>query len=1049
MWLTRLALKYPISTFMAAIAVLVLGIVSFSQLPIDMLPNIQIPRVSVVTYNDGANPIDMEQTATVPLERAVSSTNDVNYVESSTREGVSRVSVNFNWNANTDVGLIDVIQKINRILNFLPATATTPLVLRFDITNIPVCVIALSGDLSQRDMYDLAYNVIEPQLEHLPGVAFAQVSGGQIREIQVRVDRNRLEAMNLTLAQVNAAVSSSNLIVSSGDLKSGVFDYSLKTESQFNVVEPIGNVVITNVNGIPIRIRDVAYVADSYQEQTEVIRNNGTPGVVLRVQKTSSANTVDVVNTIINSITNLRDVPPSVKASLASDQSLYIKQSISGLKQEAMLGALLAMIVILIFLRNTRSAMIIFLAIPLSIFVTFIFFRFSGTTLNIMTFGGLALGIGRLVDDSIVELEAISRHYGTMAGEKVPKMQATLDAAFEVAAPIFISTLTTVIVFLPVIFLTGVAKLLFQPLVITITVALFASFFVSRTVTPLLCFNIMHAEKEADPRSKKWADRLKIKAINLLNAIDNRYQLGLTYSLKHRRVIIFGILGVAVVSLLLFKFIGTEFFPDTDEGQFSVQFRLPIGTRIEETLKFAQRIEDIIRKNVPEVQTVVSDIGVPNSKSSTGGGGGGNSGSHAANISVSLKPYDQRNRSVFDVVKALRPKVMTLPGAQIIINTGGFLKFLLNFGSTAPIDVVISGNDLQIANTLSQQVSDAVKATQGSTDVLISRELNLPELRIKINREKAGSMGVNVQQISSTIATAISGTVASIYTDPITGNQYNMLVRLAENYRDQIQDINNLTVVNTQGALVKLSNLIEVEMAKSPIQIDRRYQERIVDVTGNVSGRDLGSVSKEIASRIAYIKVPQGFSITMSGNIEQQNKTFSDLGVALILAILLVYMVMASQFQSLVDPFIIMFTVPLGMVGVLWALFLTGTTLSVTSFEGVIVMIGIVVSNGILLVDFTNKLRKRGIELHEAVVKAGRTRLRPILMTTLATVLGLIPLALGIGGETSQAPLAIAVIGGLTLSTLLTLFFVPTLYTVFEEKFRKNIVPENEELKND
>jgi CzcA family heavy metal efflux pump len=1047
MWLTRLALKYPISTFMAALAVLILGIVSFYQLPIDMLPNIQIPRVSVVTYNDGANPIDMEQTATVPLERAVSSTNDVNYVESTTREGVSRVSVNFNWNANTDVGLIDVIQKINRILNFLPTKATTPLVLRFDITNIPVCVIALSGDLSQRDMYDLAYNVIEPQLEHLPGVAFAQVSGGQIREIQIRVDRNRIEAMNLTLDQVNAAVSSSNLIVSSGDLKSGIFDYSLKTESQFNVVEPIGNVVISNVNGIPIRIRDVAYVADSYQEQTEIIRNNGTPGVVLRVQKTSSANTVDVVNTIINSITNLRDVPPSVKASLASDQSLYIKQSINGLKQESILGAFLAMIVILIFLRNTRSAMIIFLAIPLSILVTFIFFRFSGTTLNIMTFGGLALGIGRLVDDSIVELEAISRHYGSMAADKVPKMQATLDAAFEVAAPIFISTLTTVIVFLPVIFLTGVAKLLFQPLVITITVALFASFFVSRTVTPLLCFNIMHAEKEADPNSKKWSDRLKIKAINLLNAIDNLYQSGLTYSLKHRRIIIFGILGIAVLSLFLFKFIGTEFFPDTDEGQFSVSFRLPIGTRIEETLKFAQRVEDIIRKNVPEVQTVVSDIGVPNSKSS--GGGGGNSGSHAANISVSLKPADQRDRSVFEVVKALRPKVMTLPGAQIIINTGGFLKFLMNFGSTAPIDVVISGNDLEIANTLSQQVSDAVKSTQGSTDVLISRELNLPELRIKINREKAGSMGVNVQQISNTIATAISGTVASIYTDPITGNQYNMLVRLAEDYRDQISDINNLTVVNSQGALVKLSNLVEVEMAKSPIQIDRRYQERIVDVTGNVSGRDLGSVSKEIASKIAYIKVPQGFSITMSGNIEQQNKTFSDLGVALILAILLVYMVMASQFQSLVDPFIIMFTVPLGMVGVLWALFLTGTTLSVTSFEGVIVMIGIVVSNGILLVDYTNKLRKRGIELHEAVVKAGRTRLRPILMTTFATVLGLIPLALGVGGETSQAPLAIAVIGGLTLSTLLTLFFVPTLYTVFEEKFRKNIVTESEDNEND
>jgi CzcA family heavy metal efflux pump len=1049
MWLTRLALKYPITTLMAAIAIFVLGLVSFSQLPIDMLPNIQIPRVSVVTYNTGAGPIDMEQTTTVPIERAVSSTNDVNYVESSTREGVSRVTVNFNWNANTDVGLIDIIQKINRVLNFLPSTATTPLVLRFDITNIPVCTIALSGDLDQRDLYDLAYNVIEPQLEHLPGVAVAQVSGGQIREIQIRVDRNRLEALNLTLAQVTAAVSSSNLIVSSGDLKSGVFDYSLKTESQFNVVEPIGNVVINNVNGVPIRIRDVAYVADSFQEQTEIVRTNGSPGVILRVQKTSGANTVDVVNTIINSITKLRDVPPSIKASLASDQSLYIKQSISGLQQEAMLGAFLAMIVILLFLRNTRSAVIIFMAIPLSIFVTFIFFRFSSTTLNIMTFGGLALGIGRLVDDSIVELEAISRHYGTMAGEKIPKIQATLDAAFEVAAPIFISTLTTVIVFLPVIFLTGVAKLLFQPLVITITVALFASFFVSRTVTPLLCFKFMHAEKEADPKSRKWSDRLKIKAINFLDAIDHQYQLGLIYSLKHRRTVILGILGIAAVSLLLFKFIGTEFFPDTDEGQFTVQVRLPIGTRVEESLKFVQKVEGIIRKNVPEARTVISDIGVANARSGIGGGFGGNSGSHSANISVSINPYDQRDRSVFEIVKALRPKIMSLPGAQMFINTGGFLKFLLNFGSSAPIDVVISGNDFEIANYLALQVSDAVKSTLGSTDVQISRELNLPELRIKINREKAGSMGVNVQQISNTVATAISGTVASIYTDPISGNQYNMLVRLSEDYRDQIQDINNLTVVNTQGELIKLGNLVEVEMAKSPIQIDRRYQERIVDVTGNVSGRDLGSVSKEIASKIAYIKVPQGFSITMSGNIEQQNKTFSDLGIALILAILLVYMVMASQFQSLIDPFIIMFTVPLGMVGVLWALFITNTTLSVTSFEGVIVMIGIVVSNGILLVDYTNKLRKRGIDLHEAVIKAGRTRLRPILMTTLATVLGLIPIAIGIGGETSQSPLAIAVIGGLSLSTFLTLFFIPTLYTIFEEKFRKNMINEYEEVNND
>ena len=1042
MWLTRLALKYPITTLMAAIAIFVLGFVSFVQLPIDMLPNIQIPVVSVITFNSGAGPSDMEQTVTVPIERAVSSTNNVNYVQSTTREGMSQVRVNFNWDASTDVGLIDVIQKVNRVLNLLPTAASQPLVLRFDITNIPVCTVALSGDIDERALYDIAYNVIEPQLEHLPGVAFAQVTGGKIREIHIKVDRNRLDALNLSLQQITQAVASSNLIVPSGDLKSGVFDYSLKTESQFNVVEPMGNIVIKNVNGVPIRVRDVAFVEDSYQEQTEVIRHNGRPGVILRVQKTSGANTVEVVNAVVKALTTLKDVPPSVKASLGLDQSLYIRQSISGLSQEAVLGALLATLIILMFLRNARSALIIFLAIPLSILATFIFFRFSGTTLNIMTFGGLALGIGRLVDDSIVELEAISRHYGTMQSDKKPKMQATLDAALEVASPIFISTLTTVIVFLPVIFLTGIAKLLFLPLVITITVALFSSFFVSRTVTPLMCYKYLKAEREFNPNSKKFADRAQNFAKNLLDRIDSFYQNTLTKALKRRKLVILGVIGFSVLSFLLFKFIGTEFFPDADESQFSINLRLPVGTRIEETEKFVERIEKMIRSNVPEAQTIISDIGVPNARS--GNLFGGNSGGHSANISVALTAPEERDRSVFDIIKVLRPKLMNLAGAQIFINSGGFLKFLLNFGSSAPIDVIISGQDFDTANKLSQQIYDVVKSTKGATDAQISRELNLPELHIAIDREKAGALGVNVQQISNTITTAISGTVASIFTDPQSGNQYNILVRLTEDYRNKIDDIKNLSVQSSQGQMIKLSNLVNVSLVKAPIQIDRRYQERIVEVTANVEGRDLGSVSKEIGEKLANIQVPSGFQVQLSGNVEQQQKTFGDLGLALILAIILVYMVMASQFQSLVDPFIIMFTVPLGMVGVVWALFLTGTTLSVTSFEGVIVMIGIVVSNGILLVDYTNKLRKRGIELHEAVVSAGRTRLRPILMTTLATVLGLIPLALGVGGEKSQAPLAIAVIGGLTVSTFLTLLFVPTLYTLFEEKFRAKIVDENE-----
>jgi CzcA family heavy metal efflux pump len=1042
MWLTRLALKYPVTTLMAAVAIFVLGIVSFTQLPVDMLPNIQIPVISVITYNSGAGPLDMEQTVTFPLERACSSTNDVDYIQSITREGVSQIRIYFNWEASTDVGLIDVIQKVNRALNLLPTSASQPLVLRFDITNIPVCTIALSGEIDERALYDLAYNVIEPQLEHLPGVAFAQVVGGKLREIHVSVDRNRIEAMDIPIQQVVSAVSNSNLIVPSGDIKAGVFDYSLKTESQFNVVEPIGNVVIRTVNGIPVRVKDVAYVEDSYQEQTEIIRNNGTHGVILRVQKTSGANTVDVVKGVVQALTHLREVPPSVKASLALDQSLYIKQSITGLQQEAVLGAFLAMLVILIFLRNSRSAIIIFTAIPLSVLVTFIFFRFSNTTLNIMTFGGLALGIGRLVDDSIVELEAISRHYGLMKTNKLGKLQSTLDAALEVASPIFISTLTTVIVFLPVIFLTGIAKLLFVPLVITITVALFASFFVSRTVTPSMCYKYLKAEREVDPESKKLSDRIQINAKLFFDQIDDKYQNTLLYALQHKRLIFISVVGFSVLSVLLFKFIGTEFFPDSDESQFGITVKLPVGTRIEETEKFVGKVENVLRKNVPEIQTIISDIGVPSAR----GGNlfGRNSGSHAANISVTLVPADERQRSVFEIIKLLRPKLSGLPGAQLFINPGGFLRFLLNFGSSAPIDVVISGNDFDVANRLSQQVFDIVRSTPGTTDAQISRELNLPELRIIIDRIKAGALGVNVQQISNTITTAISGSVASVFTEPSNGNQYNILVRMSQDYRDRIADIENLSISSTTGELIKLSNIADIQLAKAPVQIDRRYQQRIVEVTANTAGRDLGSIAKEINDKLAQLRVPTGFEIKQSGNVEQQQKTFSGLLLAFGLAILLVYMVMASQFQSLVDPFIIMFTVPLGMVGVIWALFITNTTLSVISFQGVIVMVGIVVSNGILLVDYTNRLRKGGVELHEAVVRAGRTRLKPILMTTLATVLGLIPIAMGLGGESSQAPLAISVIGGLTVSTFLTLLFVPTLYTVFEEKFRSKMIKEED-----
>ena len=1040
MWLTRLALRYPITTLLLAILILVLGLVSFSQLPVDLLPNITIPVVTVITFYTGAGPIDMEQAVTVNIERAVSSVNDVNYVSSSTREGISQVRVYFNWDANLDVGLVDIIQRVNRIIGQLPTGVSQPVALRFDITNLPVCNIAVSGNMDERDLYDLAYNVIEPQIEHLPGVASAQVTGGRIREIHITLDPNKLVARSISVTDVMNAVSNSNLLIPSGDIKTGRFDYALKTESRFNVVPPMENIIIKTVNDIPIMVKDVASVEDSYQEPTELVRINGEPGVNLRVQKLSNANTVDVVQNVVKALPKLTGIPETVKMSLSFDQSLYIKQTINGLQREALIGGILAMLIILFFLRNLRGTLIILVAMPLSILLAFIWFRFGNATLNIMTFGGLALAVGRLVDDSIVELEAISRHYNERR-EGQPKLQATLDAAKEVASPIFISTLSTVIVFLPITFLSGVAKLLFVPLAITVTVALFGSFFVSRTVTPLMCLNALPPEKLLDRKSRKFSDRVRVLSHDFIEGIDQFYLRWLQWVLSHRKSVITVIVAIGVLSALLFKFIGTEFFPDQDEGQFSIIMRMPVGTRVEVTEQVAGQIEKILHDNIPEIQTVLADIGVPSPRS--GNFFGGNPGVHAASIQVALVPFDQRKRSVFQIISAIRPKLMRIPGVQVYVNPGGFLRFLLNFGSLAPIDIEVMGYDLDTGSKLASQVADMVRSTPGASDVLVSREANQPQLDVRIDRDKAGSLGISVGEIANTINTAIDGAVASLYTDPQSGNQYNILVRFAEPFRSSVDAINNIVLATPSGHEVLLGNVAEIIKTSVPVEVDRKYQERIIDVTANATGRPLGNVAADIQKKIDTMQVPAGFQIVQSGNIEQQRTTFNALLLAFALSILLVYVVMASQFQSLVDPFIIMFTVPLGIVGVLWALFITGTTLSVTSFQGIIVMVGVVVSNGILLVDFTNRLRRRGVALHEAVTTAGVTRLKPIIMTTLATVLGLIPMALGLGGEKTQAPLAIAVIGGLTVSTALTLFFVPTLYTIFEERFKREL--KNEE----
>ena len=1048
MWLTLLALRNRIGILMLSLAMVVLGATSLNRLPRDLFPNIQVPVAFVGVIYKGAPPIDIEQSVVYPIEKAVSSASNVEHVESFSKQGIGAVQVWFNWGADINVGQMEVMQRVTQILNQLPPGILQPFIVKFDVSNIPVAFVTVAGgNLDERALYDLAFNTIAPQVEQLPNVAAATVEGGKVRQININLDPAMLQARGLSILDVVKAVKASNLILPSGDLKAGNLDYNVFTNNQFKTVEPINDVIVkATPEGTPVRVKDLGTVTDSSDIQTNIVRTDGRRSVYLRVNKQPAANTVEVVDALRLALPKMIGIPPGVKLGVSFDQSVYIRQSIKNLIDQAVEGSLLAAVVILLFLRNVTSTLIILVAIPLSVLVTFITLYFTGQTLNIMTLGGLALGIGRLVDDSIVELENIQRHLNT--GQS--RWEAVLEAAREVAMPIFASTVTTVVVFLPILFLVGIAKLLFIPLVFTITIALFTSFFVSRTVTPALCYKFVKPELEAQRSLPSWLARFMEWSRTQYERLDTRYQELLTWALAHRRTLIGTVVVIFVGSLALVPLIGSEFIPITDESQFRIIVRAPVGQRVEKTEQQVAEIERVLRETIKpsELDTVVSSVGVlQQGRSSLFNP---NTGPHTALVQVYLAPPDKRTRNQIQIMNEVRPKVVALfPGMLTIFDPGGIVKRVVSFGSQASVDVEIYGYDMEKARQLVREVDDIMHKTKGLADIQVSREENYPEVNIAVDREKAALLGVSETDVANAVLYSLNGNGQIdpiIYTDPSNGNEYYISAWLAEQYRSNLSDLERIVLTTPSGGTVLLKNVAGLKLNSGPVKIDRKYFQRVVHITANPVDRDLGSIADELGARFANLRLPEGFTIRLAGQIQQQQEAFQNLiFLALPLALVLVYMVMAAQFKSLVDPFIIMFSIPMGLPGVIVLLFLTGTTMSITSFMGVIMLLGIVVSNGVLLVDYTNVLRRRGVELHEAVVKAARTRLRPILMTSLATVFGLLPMALGLGtGGETNAPLARAVIGGLTVSTVLTLFLVPVLYTILEERFprKEEVIPQ-------
>lgn len=1051
MWLTRLALRNPILILMLSLMTVVLGLQSLSRLPVDLFPDITIPVVRVATFYPGAGPADIEKAITVPVERAVAAAPGMERVESVSRQGVSIVSAWFSYGTNLDNAQFEVQQRVSQILNTLPPGIQQPFILKFDITNIPVVTVAVSSDtLDEKQLYDLAYNVIEPQLEHVTGVASATPGGGKQREFVVEVDRDALRARNLGMLDVVGSVRSSNLLLPSGNLKTGDRDFNVFSNTQVRSIQELEQIILspgqtgTGQTGLalaqPVRLADVARVSDGTADQANIVRVSGVRGVYVRVLKQPQANTIAVVDAIRALLPKLTGVPDSVKLVISFDQSVYIRNAVKALEHEALQGGGLAVLVILFFLLSLRATGIIAVAIPLSIVATFVLLYFTSQTLNVFTLGGLALGIGRLVDDSIVELENIHRH---LAHEKSRK-QAVLLAAQEVAMPILVSTLTTIVVFFPVLFLQGVARFLFIPLALTISFSLLMSFFVSRTVTPLLCLRILSRPAHSASETPGILGRLAA----FLDRMDSTYERALAWVLRHRGLTVLLILGLCSATVPLYFRLGSEFFPQTDESQFTLSYKAPIGTRVERSEEVARRLEGVLQnvlkadpQSPPKAIATLADIGLPGGRTALFTG---NTGPHSGNIQVALVPRKDRKESDVELVEraraALRDKAA---GITTYFFIGGIVKRILNIGQPAPIDVEIIGQDLERGALYGKQVMAKLRTLSDEkgrpllTDLQLSREENYPELHIEVDRQKAGVLGLSEQQIAQTVLTTLTGNTQFQpirYSDPKTGNEYFINVRAADRDRDEILDVRDIFFRSSlgQGAPVSLSSLATIQRKSGPVQISRKYLQRAIDITANVAATtNLGDAAAAVERTLAALPPPEGFSVKISGQKETQEQAFSGLLFSAALALVLVYMVLASQFQSLLQPLIIMVSVPLGLCGVFVSLFLTGTTLSVNSFMGIIMMVGIVVSNGVLLVDYANVRRRRGEELFSAALQSARTRLRPILMTTIATIAGLFPMSLGLGeGSETNLPLARAVIGGLFVSTFLTLFLIPALYTL-------------------
>jgi HAE1 family hydrophobic/amphiphilic exporter-1 len=1027
MSIPRLAIHRPVTMFMVSAVIVLLGAISLTRLPVDLMPEFELPTISVSVTYAGVGPLEIEQLITRPIEQAVSAVAGLERVTSSSQEGRSQVRLSFGWGTDMSEAVDEVRTRVDRVRGRMPEEAEAIQIFKADSSAMPIINLAVDGDFDPVTLREIAQNELSTRLERVPGVAAITVNGGLRRQIHIELSKEKITALNLGVDRVVQMLRQENQNSPLGEVTQGGSTYLVRSQGEFTSLDDIRNLVVMTRQGVPIYLRDIADVVDSTEDRRQFLRIDGRPGVRMSVNKQTGENTVAVATGVKAEIERINREVPGIRMMVTNDQSTFIERAISNVQDHALLGGILVVLIIFAFLRDFRSTLIISTSIPVSVVGTFALLYFGGYTLNTMTFGGLALGIGMIVDAAIVVLENTHRHLH-MGKDKIT---AAVDASEEVWSAILAATLTHIAVFIPLLFLSGTSSILFGQLSIVVMFSLAMSLFVAVTIVPVLCSRWLRTPVEDASRAGLFG-RFYRASERVLDSLDEGYRKAIHLALAHRPTVILGATASVVLAVSLYPSLSSELLPQTDEGEVNVNAELPIGTRMEQTEAVMLRLEEMVHELVPEATTVITSGG--------GGGGGGGFGgggnSNRGQINVKLTSRDERTRSSDQIAQELRRQLSGLPGVVVRANPAGGnfqLNRLLGGGNgDSRLSLEIRGDDIDDANRIAQEASDVMSDTPGIADVRLGRDAGRPEITIRVDRPKAALLGMTPQIVTSTLQTNIAGTQAAQYRE--RGNEYPVVVRLREADREGIADIGDVLVSTPTGQVVPARNLLAVGRDTGPVQIDRQNMERITRVNADVE-TSLSEAVANVEARLDQVRVPPDFAVGFGSEVEEQARAFQQLQMVLILAVLLVYAVMASQYESLRDPFIIMFSIPVAGLGVVGALLLTNTPFSMQAYIGVIMLAGIVVSNAILLVDYINTLRRRdGLPLREAVEVGGRRRLRPILMTSIATMLGLVPMAIGLGeGGELQAPLARVVIGGLVASTLVTLVLVPAVYTLFEE----------------